>query len=78
MKELYSILLYQKFNPLSIPSIDPFFSVIFLGLHLWHIEVPRLGVESELQLSAYTTAMAMQDLSHVCDLHHQLMATPDP
>ena len=20
----------------------------FLGLHLWHLEVPRLGVESEL------------------------------
>ena len=26
----------------------------FLGLHLWHIEVPRLGVESELQLPVYT------------------------
>ena len=24
----------------------------FLGLHLWHIEVPRLGVESELQFPA--------------------------
>ena len=22
----------------------------FLGLHLWHMEVPKLGVESELQL----------------------------
>ena len=21
---------------------------VFLGLHLWHIEVPRLGVETEL------------------------------
>ena len=21
---------------------------VFLGLHLWHMEVPRLGVESEL------------------------------
>ena len=30
----------------------------------------RLGVESELQLLAYNTAIAMQDLSHVCDLHH--------
>ena len=28
----------------------------FLGLHQWHIEVPGLGVESELQLLAYTTA----------------------
>ena len=30
------------------------------------MEVPRLGVESELQLQAYTTTL---DLSHVCDLH---------
>jgi len=42
----------------------------FLGPHLWHIEVPRLGVQSELQLLAYTTATATQDLSHICDLHH--------
>ena len=28
----------------------PFFFVffVFLGLHPWHMEVPRLGVESEL------------------------------
>ena len=30
--------------------------VCFLGPHLGHIEVPRLGVKSELQLPAYTTA----------------------
>ena len=30
----------------------------------------QLGVESELQLPAYTTATAMQDLSCICDLHH--------
>ena len=34
------------------------------------MEVPRLGVESELQLLAYTTATAMWDSSHVYDLHH--------
>ena len=34
-----------------------------------HMEVPSLGVQSELQLPAYTTATAMQDLSHICDLH---------
>ena len=34
------------------------------------MEVPRLGVQSELQLPAYTTATATQDLSHVCELHH--------
>ena len=48
-----------------------FFS--FLGPHPQHTEVPRLGVESELQLLAYTT---MPDSSHICDLP-QLTATQD-
>ena len=34
------------------------------------MEVPRLGVESEPLLPAYTTATATQDPSHICDLHH--------
>ena len=34
------------------------------------MEFPRLGVEIELQLPAYTTAIATQDPSHVCDLPH--------
>ena len=44
------------------------------------MEVPRLGVESELQLLAYTTAIAMRDPSHVCDLHHSSgqRQIPDP
>ena len=33
----------------------------FFGPHLWHMEVPRPGVEFELQLPAYTTATATQD-----------------
>ena len=33
------------------------------------MEVPRLGVELELQLPAYATATAMPDLSQVCDLY---------
>ena len=41
-----------------------------LGLYLWHMEIPRLGVESELQLPFYATATAMQDPSHICDLYH--------
>ena len=40
------------------------------GAHLWHMEVPRLGVESKVQLPAYTTATAMQDPNHDYDLHH--------
>ena len=47
-----------------------FFFFYFLGPHLWHMEVPGLGVELELQLPAYTTARATQDLSRICDLHH--------
>ena len=33
-----------------------FFFFFFLGLHSQHVELPRLGVKSELQLPAYTTA----------------------
>ena len=49
-----------------------FFFFCFLGLHLRHMEVPRLGVDSELQLPAYTPPTAKPDLSHVCDLHPRL------
>ena len=40
-----------------------------LSLHPQHMDVLRLGVESELQLPAYTTATATQDASQVCSLH---------
>ena len=44
------------------------------------MEVPRLGVELELQLPTYATATAISDLSHICDLHPiaELEAKPDP
>ena len=42
----------------------------FLRLHPWHMEVPRLGVESELQLLAHTTATETWDLSRICEPHH--------
>ena len=38
-----------------------FFFFAFLGPHLQHMEIPRLGVQLELQLPAYTTATATQD-----------------
>ena len=44
--------------------------LLFCLLGPWHMEVPRLGVQSELQLPAYTTATATQDPSCICDLHH--------
>ena len=36
------------------------------------MEVPRLGVESERQLPASTTATAMPDANHICTLCHRL------
>ena len=39
------------------------------GHRLQHLEVPGLGVQLELQLPAYTTAIATQDLSHICSPH---------
>ena len=52
-----------------------FFLIFFFGflrLHPRHMEVSRLGVESQLQLLAYTTATATMDLSHICDLCRSL------
>ena len=46
------------------------FAFYLLGVHPWHMEFPRLGVKSELQLPAYTTATATWDLSCVCNLYH--------
>ena len=67
--------LYQHFvvDPSFLPpSVLPFFFffLFFLGLHLQHMEVPRLGAKSEIQLLAYTTAIATQDPSRVCDLYY--------
>ena len=47
-----------------------FFFCLFLGPHLPHLEVPRLGVELELQLPAYTTATATREPRRICDLPH--------
>ena len=38
-----------------------FVCLVFLGQHLKYMEVPRLGVQLELELLAYTTATAMPD-----------------
>ena len=48
-------------NTLLSWSLNFFFFLVFLGPYLWTMEVPRLGVKSELQLPAYTTATAMPD-----------------
>ena len=42
-----------------------FWSFVFLGPHLRQKEVPRLGVKSELQLPACTTALGnARSLTH--------------
>ena len=46
----YFISLYASFND------GKFFFFLLLGTHLRHTKIPRPGVESELQLLAYTTA----------------------
>ena len=51
---------------------------MFLRLHLQGMEVPRLGVELELQGLAYATATATPDRSHIFDLccrlwQHQIL-----
>ena len=43
---------------------------IFLGPHPWHMEVPTLGVQLELELPAYTRAIATPDPSRFCDLQN--------
>ena len=51
-------------------NLSFFFFCCFLGPHPQHMEVPRLGGKSELQLPVYATAMATQDLNCIFNLHH--------
>ena len=64
---LLFLIFLRKFHTIFLFCLF-FFFLVFLGLHLQHMEVPRLGVQSELQLLAYATATF--DPSHVRDLHH--------
>ena len=45
---------------------------LFFFFLLFFRDAPRLGVKSELQLPAHTTATETQDLNHICNLHHSL------
>ena len=53
-------------------NFDDFIVFSFFFLEPQHMEVPGLGVESELQLPTYTTATATPDPSCICDLHCSL------
>ena len=58
--------------PVALRATESFFFFFFLGPHQQHMETPRLGVESELQLPTYATAAATPNSSCICDLHHSL------
>ena len=60
---------YIEVSPRPLTLLNNNFFFFFLGLYLCHMEVPRLGVKSELQLPACATATATPDLSHLSDLH---------
>ena len=57
-----------------------FIFFLLFRLHLQHMEVPRLGVQSDLQLMTSATATATRDLSYICDVHHssRQCRIPDP
>ena len=40
------------------------------GSSMGHVDIPKPGVEMELQLLACATAIATWDPSHICNLHH--------
>ena len=73
---LYAFLIFYALNFMIFirQSVDHtifyFIFLTFLGPYLRHVEVPRLVIELELQLLAYTTATATGDPSCICDLHH--------
>ena len=62
-------LLYHLFFKITAICLFLFIHLFFLGPYLWHKEVPKLGVELELTLLAYATAIATPDSSHACNLH---------
>ena len=67
---LYTLGFMDTAPPPHLP-LQSFFSVVivgFLGPHPPYMEVPRLGVESELPLPAYATATATPDPGRICDL----------
>ena len=65
-----SVFSKTDFSLLPEKSLCHLFIFFFLWPHLQHMEIPRLGVRSELPVPAYTSAAAMWDLSCVFDLHH--------
>ena len=69
VKQFTSYVFFQEFHGFrSNVQVFCLFVCFIFGPHLRHMEVPRLGAKLELQLLAHTTAT--EDLSSICDLHH--------
>ena len=66
----FAVYMSHKLFELNKGSLFFFFFFFLLELSPQHMEVPRPGVESELQLPAYTTPTATWDPSRICNLHH--------
>ena len=69
--DVFKMSMRRNENELSAKEATDTLSILyfffFLGRCLWRMETPRLGVESELQLQAYTTVTAKGDLSETRD-----------
>ena len=55
----------RLFGDLLLASL--FFFFFFPHGLLWHIEIPRLGVQLELRLQVFATVMATSDPSYIFD-----------
>ena len=70
---LSHVQLYSSPWPSTFKTHPPLFVFFcFFRAKVWHLEVSKLGVKSELQLLADATATAMWDLGHVCNPQHSL------
>ena len=66
-------------SPPAMYSDFSFFSFfVFLGPYLWHMEVPRLEVESELQLPGYNHSHSNTESEQCLRPTPQLTAILDP
>ena len=66
--ELSTFFMFSLFQPEEAFSFLSF----FFGLHLRHMEAPRLGVILELPAYNTGTTTATMDPRFICDLHHSL------
>ena len=62
-----------------VPIVEQYMYCFFM-VALWYMEIPRIGVELELQMPAYATVTATRDPSCISNLYHssQQCWIPDP